>query len=158
VDIATSTAQTALDDDKLKTELADVKVQLREAQAKSTSFSELKDCINLQSKVSKELAVEVARLKGDFSIRAESTSRECWQVLVSTGSSSFSTSSPSSSDKKDFVISTLSKKVIDLSKQVKEQNEQLGELSLSVSLYFSRLSRTRRAAEMMIVMSKPDDD
>ncbi|GAA5827595.1 hypothetical protein JCM5353_001631 [Sporobolomyces roseus] len=117
MDIATATAQTALDDDKLKTELADVKVQLREAQAKSTSFSEFKDCISLQSKVSKELAVEVARLKG---------------------SSSFSTSSPSFSDKKDFVISTLSKKVIDLSKQVKEQNEQL--------------------AEMMIVMSKPDND
>ncbi|GAA5847393.1 hypothetical protein JCM5353_008088 [Sporobolomyces roseus] len=117
VDIATATAQVASDDDKLKTELADVKVQLREAQAKSTSFSEFKDCISLQSKVSKELAVEVARLKG---------------------SSSFSTSSPSSSDKKDFVISTLSKKVIDLSKQVKEQNEQL--------------------AEMMIVMSKIADD
>ncbi|GAA5834235.1 hypothetical protein JCM5353_006957 [Sporobolomyces roseus] len=116
-DVSTATAQTALDDDKLKTELADVKVQLREAQATSTSFSEFKDCISLQSKVSKELAVEVARLKA---------------------SSSFSTSSPSSSDKKDFVISTLSKKVIDLSKQVKEQNEQL--------------------AEMMIVMSKPDDD
>jgi len=54
--------------------------------------------------------------------------------LNSAGSSSFSTSTPPSTDKKDFVISTLSKKVIDLSKQVKEQNEQLGELSIRVTV------------------------
>ena len=69
-DLSNATAHTT-SEDKLKTELADVKMQLREAQAKSTSFSEIRECLSLQSKVWKELAVEVARLKGKLSIRAD---------------------------------------------------------------------------------------
>ncbi|GAA5996617.1 hypothetical protein JCM5350_007554 [Sporobolomyces pararoseus] len=82
------------------------KSETQEKASNKTEINEVKNLLAVQNRVTKELAEEVSKLRAS-------------QIVTPA----------SLTDKKDYVIESLSKKVIDLSRQVKDQNDQFGELS-----------------------------
>ncbi|GAA5966191.1 hypothetical protein JCM3765_006080 [Sporobolomyces pararoseus] len=75
-----------------------------------TELDEVKNLLTVQNQVTKELAEEVSKLRA-----------------------SQASTVPSLTDRKNFVIESLSKKVIDLSRQVKDQNDQFVNLMTVIS-------------------------